>query len=265
MEVLDRTISEPLVSAARATGSVYCMPVSATETSVEPHGAVDTALLDAVYGSAYEGTATTTMAQPQWSPGHDTRFCVGELVGAGMVWLRRGTLAQPTPFTISRSAFTTFGFLPVRTDEVIAHDEPAAYRAFKDLVRWLDAEDAQVAEMVGIGRTTPYTWKREGREPRAATSQRIYEHHATLDSLRRKLGGSELRRWLHEGVPTRREALLAGGLQSLEADVHDVLFRRAPGDRIDLAAAPEDTAAVAITAAPGAARPSGRRPRRPAR
>ncbi len=122
-----------------------------------------------------------------------------------------------------------------------AQDEPPAYRAFKDLSRWLDADDGQIADMVSIGRTTPYTWKREGREPRPATAQRIYEHHATLDALRRRLGGDAFRRWLNEGVSTRRDALLAGDLAGLEQDVHDVLFRRPKDERIDLAAAPEDS------------------------
>jgi len=104
--------------------------------------------------------------------------------------------------------------------------DPPAYEAYKALGRWLAAGDAAIADMVGVGRTTPYTWKRDGREPRAATVQRIYEYHATLDSLRRKLGIAGLRRWLHEGVPPRLETLLAGELERLEADVHAELFSR---------------------------------------
>lgn len=140
--------------------------------------------------------------------------------------------------------------------------DPPAYVAFKTLGRWLDADDAAVADMVGIGRTTAYTWKREGREPRAATAQRIYEHYSTLDSLSRRLGIAGLRRWLYEGIPTRRDVLLAGNLERLESDIHAVLFHRAPAQRIDLAASPEDSAPMEEATSERPLRPSGRRPRR---
>jgi hypothetical protein len=139
---------------------------------------------------------------------------------------------------------------------------PPAYEAFKDLGRWLGADDGEVADMVGIGRTTPYTWKRDRREPRAATAQGIYEHHATLESLHRRLGTSGLRRWLNEGIPTRRDTFLAGGIERLEMDIHTLLFHRESGQRIDLAAAPEDSLRLDIAQAEQTLRPSGRRPRR---
>lgn len=164
---------------------------------------------------------------------------------------------DPTPSVIERTRSEAF----VATPEAVS-DPPPAYEAFKDLGRWLDADDAAIADMVGVGRTTPYAWKRDGREPRAATTQRIYEYHATLDSLRRRLGISGLRRWTHEGVASRRDMLLAGDLGRLEADVHELLFRRGDASRVDLAAAPEDTSAVHTTRGERPLRPSGRRPRR---
>jgi hypothetical protein len=162
---------------------------------------------------------------------------------------------DPTPSSIERSRGWAAPVDPVSTD-------PPAYEAFKALGRWLNADDAAIADMVGVGRTTPYTRKRDGREPRAATSQRIYEYHATLDAVRRRLGIGGLRRWLHEGVTSRRDLLLAGDLERLERDVHAVLFRRAPDQRVDLAAAPEDTAQAAAALGGRPLRPSGRRPRR---
>jgi hypothetical protein len=162
---------------------------------------------------------------------------------------------EATPSTLEHSRGWV---VPV---DVVASDPPA-YEAFKALGRWLNADDAAIADMVGVGRTTPYTWKRDGREPRAATSQGIYEYHATLDALRRRLGIGGLRRWLHEGVMPRRDVLLAGDLERLERDVHEVLFRRAPTRRVDLAAAPEDTAPAGVAPSGRSLRPSGRRPRR---
>jgi hypothetical protein len=174
----------------------------------------------------------------------------------GVLLVGEVKIFESTPSTIEQ---TRAWILPVDQEP---SGDPPAYAAFKALGRWLDADDAAIADMVGVGRTTPYTWKRDGREPRAATTQHIYEHHATLDALRRRLGIGGLRRWLHEGASPRREALLAGDLERLEGDVHAVLFRREPTQRIDLAAAPEDWAAADATRGQRPLRPSGRRPRR---
>lgn len=116
---------------------------------------------------------------------------------------------------------------------------PPAYQAFKDLARWLEAEDGEVAKAVGIGRTTPYSWKRDGREPRADTVRRLYEYHATLLALHRRLGESGFRAWTFASRRGHREALLAGNLAAVERDVDTVLFGRATDRLPDLAWAPE--------------------------
>jgi len=114
---------------------------------------------------------------------------------------------------------------------------PRAYLAFKDLANWLSADEAEIADMVGIGRTTPYAWHRDGREPRPSTVRRLYEYHATLDALRRKLGEKGMQQWLELG---RRDTLLAGDLEAVGDDVRQALFL--PAQRwFDLAAAPEPT------------------------
>lgn len=139
--------------------------------------------------------------------------------------------------------------------------EPSAYAAFKDLGRWLQAHDDEVADAVGVGRTTPYAWNRDGHEPRAATVRRLYEYHAVLSSLSRRLGSEEFRRWLFTGDPSRRERLLAGDLESLDQEVNDILFRRIDTG-VDMAWAPEDREAAKPAAASDTLRPSTRRPRR---
>lgn len=163
---------------------------------------------------------------------------------------------DPTPSAIEQTWCESVA--PIRESP----SDPPAFRAFKALGRWLYADDALIADMVGVGRTTPYTWRRDGREPRSGTAQRIYEHAATLDSLERRLGLTGMRRWLAEGVPTRRERLLQGGLSDLEADVHEALFRRAHEHRVDLAAAPEDALPMEPVATQRTLQPSTRRPRR---
>lgn len=174
---------------------------------------------------------------------------------SGTPSLLERSLTQPAS-TITRV------FMPAR---VQSQADPPAYRAFKELGGWLRAEDALIADMVGIGRTTPYTWKRDGREPRASTTRKLYEHHATLDAVRRRLGDSVFRSWLHNGAIGRRDTLLAGALSELEPDVHNLLFRPAPGDRPDLSAAPEPVklgVESSPTPTPRPRQASRRRPRR---
>jgi hypothetical protein len=170
-----------------------------------------------------------------------------------------GNVFESTPSAIEQARVRTLPTMPE------AAGDPPAYEAFKALGRWLDADDGAVADMIRVGRTTPYTWKRDGREPRPATAQRVYEHHATLDALRRRLGIAGLRRWLHEGVAPRRDTLLAGDLEHLDGDVHAVLFSREPTQRIDLAAAPQDSTPAEVMRGERQLRPSGRRPRRSGR
>ncbi len=147
--------------------------------------------------------------------------------------------------------------------ETPAATDPPAYQAFKDLARWLEADEDDVAKAVGIGRTTPYSWKREGREPRADTVRRLYEYHSTLDALLRRLGESGLRAWVFASRGGHRTALLIGDLAAVESDVNAVLFGRATDRLPDLAWAPEQPPeAEPADDSEQPARLSGRRPRR---
>jgi hypothetical protein len=257
------------------TGVIYSMP-AAQETRAEGLAVID---VDNLIGALRDRVAEPTTVTPQheWLiasfallyaslSGLTSLSVLAPLSGSSLdlvahsvrrlMLLRDRKVFDATPSVIE-SARASMADVQRRPES-----DPPAYEAYKALGRWLAAGDAAIADMVGVGRTTPYTWKRDGREPRAATVQRIYEYHATLDSLRRRLGIVGLRRWLHEGVPSRRETLLAGELERLEADVHAELFRRPPTRRVDLGAAPDDTTPIETTHAERSLRPSGRRPRR---
>jgi hypothetical protein len=237
------------------TGTLY--GVHATqETRAEGLSTIDVEhLIDALRREPVGHTDVTPMHIGLLVAGLGPTIDIFAYTSGGALLVAEAKVFEPTPSTIEQSRGWVVPVDPAASD-------PPAYEAFKALGRWLNADDAAIADMVGVGRTTPYTWKRDGREPRAATSQRIYEYHATLDALRRRLGTGALRRWLHEGVTPRRDVLLGGDLEHLEPDVHDVLFRRAPTQRVDLAAAPEDAAPAWAPPGERSLRPSGRRPRR---
>lgn len=237
------------------TGAIYTLHAP-QETRAEKLPAIDVEnLIGALRRDPVGHTDVTPMHVRLLGAGSGPGFDVVAYTGSGKMLVAEMKVFESTPSTLERARGAA-----VRVDRRAG--DPPAYEAFKALGRWLNADDAAIAEMVGVGRTTAYTWKRDGREPRAATAQRIYEYHATLDALRRRLGTGGLRRWLHEGVTPRRDVLLAGDLEHLEREVHDVLFRRAPTQRVDLAAAPEDSSPAEVSGSEGSLRPSGRRPRR---
>jgi hypothetical protein len=239
------------------TGAVYGTRGS-RETRVEQLPAIDVKRLVGVLLSDWVGPTEVTPLHG-WLVGSLANWWPDLLAyrRSGALLVAEAKVFEPTPSAIEQTRASVWTVIPDTPRD------PSAYEAFKALGRWLDADDAAIADMVGVGRTTPYTWKRDGREPRPATTQRIYEYEATIDSLRRRLGIAGLRRWLREGVPSRRDTLLAGHIQRLERDVHAVLFRRAAAERIDLAASPEESAAPATTTTgERPLRPSGRRPRR---
>jgi hypothetical protein len=249
------------------TGGVYRL-VSEEALSVEPVSLVpETAI--AVEAENSSGAAATELSQAlaatvkRWTTGE---FLAALMIGAAF------SVPAPTP-AMHAIVLDPFSYLrathapsatQVRDAQVPTLAEgPSAYRAFKELGGWLSTGDDQIADMLGIGRTTPYAWKRDRREPRPETARRVYEYHAVLDSLRRRLGASDFQMWLREGSPARRERLLAGDLESLDRDVHAIVFQPAAADLPDLGWAAEPPSAAAISDASGAApRRAGRRPRR---
>jgi hypothetical protein len=146
--------------------------------------------------------------------------------------------------------------------EAPSHEEagPRSWEAFKDLAQWLPASDGEVAEAIGIGRTTVYTWQRENREPRQGTARRIHQLHAALKALRSRLGPAGLDSWLSSGAPSRREVILSGDLELLSDEIDTELFSAI--SQPDLSAAPPDRGGVDPLVVSEPPRPSRRRPRR---
>ena len=89
-------------------------------------------------------------------------------------------------------------------DATEANSDPQspAFRAFSELRAWLILTADEAATLIGVGRTTPNAWQREGHEPRPRQARRLYELHALVGTLVRRLGLDEMRAWLHQGDPS---------------------------------------------------------------
>ena len=79
------------------------------------------------------------------------------------------------------------------------------YQAFKDLCRWLNLTDEEAARVVGVRRTTPYAWERDGTRPRPETARRMYQVHAAIAALVQRYSEEEAMRfsWPAQRPPRR--------------------------------------------------------------
>jgi hypothetical protein len=145
-------------------------------------------------------------------------------------------------------------------------EHPAA-RAFDELAQWIKADHQQVADAVGIGRTTRYAWSREEHAPRPSSVRKLYQVHAAVDALRRAIGPRHFDQWLNLGDPSPRDLLLEGRSSALQPAIREYVFQPSTKNLPDLAAAqedPEPVEAVESAEIEAPLRSSGRR-RRPAR
>lgn len=142
----------------------------------------------------------------------------------------------------------------------IADPEPhsSAYRAFKELAAWLLLDDGDLAVVIGVGRTTPYTWERERREPRAETARRLFQMHGTVAALVDQLGAPAATRWLAAGSPSPASLLRRGEVAEVNRLAHDLLFRPAARRAAPGGFAAEEEADVSPAALARAARGGAR-------
>lgn len=142
--------------------------------------------------------------------------------------------------------------------EATAEPKPhsSAYLAFKELAGWLLLDNEDLAAALGVGRTTPYTWEREQREPRAETARRLYQVHGTVAALVDQLGESAATRWLAAGSPSPGSLLRRGEVAEVNRLAHDLLFRPAARRPAPGGFAVEEEADVSPAALARAARES---------
>jgi hypothetical protein len=94
----------------------------------------------------------------------------------------------------------------------------------EDLARWLRSSKAEIATMIGAGRTTPYTWLRESRQPRPLVRRKLYQSHALASGLVRRLGEDTAIRWLCDESTVRRSNFLRGDTDAVQREAHRILF-----------------------------------------
>ncbi|SRR6266545_4223835 len=87
---------------------------------------------------------------------------------------------------------------------------PAAtdpFKAFTELKQWLHLSSKQLTSLLGIKRTTPNAWKREGRKPRYDTQLRLERLHAYVEELASDPDAAEKLARVRPILPTLMKAI----------------------------------------------------------
>jgi hypothetical protein len=120
-------------------------------------------------------------------------------------------------------------FHPLRSPRVSpSHPGIEPFRAFSDLKNWLNLTSTQLAELLGIKRTTPNAWKREGRTPREETRHRLYQLHSYVGSLAGRPDGKEQIARLRPALPILKDAIYSGA--AIPSDTLDAAGVEIPFD-----------------------------------
>ena len=176
------------------------------------------------------------------------------LVGAAFDQVHRLALIALQPL-VAPTATSTY-LPPLRIPHRYALREPRiapvpqsrAYHAFTELTAWLGMTQEETAALLGIGRTTPLAWRR-GHEPQPARARRLFQTHALVKTLVRRLGTDEARRWLGRGTPSPLELIRSGDVAAADDRAETMIFGAAVPSRLD-AWVDNDAAAPAPTHAP---------------
>jgi hypothetical protein len=109
-----------------------------------------------------------------------------------------------------------------------AKPKSRAFTMFDELRGWLSLTTQETARLVGVGRTTPLAWEREGRDPRPGHARRLYQVHAIVGALVKRLGADATAEWLERGTPSPWERLERGEIESVARDAERILLQREP-------------------------------------
>lgn len=162
-------------------------------------------------------------------------------------------------FDVARTSWVAVG-TPLRA-HVDAQPRSSAFRAFKELAVWLNRTERETAQLVGVGRTTPYTWERDGREPRPRSARRLYETHAFVRQLVLSMGKQDAESALGRGGGDSALTLIASNrVAEAEARFASVIYGR-PSEELPPLGASRDGDNDTVDSEPlPDRRPGGRRP-----
>jgi len=152
-------------------------------------------------------------------------------------WGREGHDSLPVPLPRISQVSSNALAIP-RTSATLPLALPAPRRDFTHIAAYqrlrdaLPLADEELAEVLGVGRTTPYKWSREGSAPKAKTLRIILQLDAIVRGLIASRGRADFDEWLVLGDPTPVQLLREHSIDLFERRAHAAIFTPIPGRAI---------------------------------
>jgi transcriptional regulator with XRE-family HTH domain len=129
--------------------------------------------------------------------------------------------ANPIPLGTTNPVLS----LPAPVREAPARLDLVHVAAFQRLRESLPITDDELADIVGVGRTTPYKWMREGTAPKPKTLRHIMRLDAIVRGLQAFYDADQLNEWLVVGTPSPLQLLRNGTIDAFERLSHTAIFK----------------------------------------
>jgi DNA-binding XRE family transcriptional regulator len=164
--------------------------------------------------------------------------------------LERPTEAAAPPSALHEDAQTR-SVAPLETIVPAALPSPTRsmehVAAFQRLREALPLTDDELALVVGVGRTTPYKWNREGSSPQPKTRRLLLRLDAIVRGLLASQDRAEFDQWLLVGDPAPIQLLRDQAIEIFERLAHAAIFKpasqRSPGYDLDALPLPQRSVA----------------------
>jgi excisionase family DNA binding protein len=137
-------------------------------------------------------------------------------------------LAHEAETTRTSAAIPLPAILPPLALPPVKHDltRIAAYQRLREA---LPLTDDELADVLGVGRTTPYKWTREGSSPRVQTLRFIVRLDAIVRGLLASRARAEFDEWLVVGDPAPVQLLRDHAIDEFERRANAAIFTQSPG------------------------------------
>ncbi len=108
----------------------------------------------------------------------------------------------------------------------IALEDLSIDAQLQDTTSWLGITYDELAQIVGVGRSTLFHWRRGEGPPRASNTRNISRLHALASLLVKRFGVKGAQSWLQAGPDRAWDYLIAGDIASVEERLRSKFFNQ---------------------------------------
>ncbi len=142
-----------------------------------------------------------------------------------------GTQSTTLPHDLFGMLFERVRFAPVYRfswlePSEIALEDLSIDAQLQDTTSWLGITYDELAQIVGVGRSTLFHWRRGEGPPRASNTRNISRLHALASLLVKRFGVKGAQSWLQAGPDRAWDYLIAGDIASVEERLRSKFFNQ---------------------------------------